>query len=152
MKTPAPTLLYLDVCALSRPFDDQHQLRIRLETDAVNLILSQVKRSRYGLLVSPVHRREIAAISDVYERSALQAMLDRYGACVVAEHSVARQRAEGLVAAGFGVADAAHVAFAEQASDAFVSTDDRLLKKCARHVVTIWTGNPVAYCEQEQLR
>jgi len=26
-------ILYLDVCALCRPFDDQNQLRIRLETD-----------------------------------------------------------------------------------------------------------------------
>jgi len=30
--------VYLDVCALSRPFDDQAFLRIRLETEAVNLI------------------------------------------------------------------------------------------------------------------
>lgn len=152
MISAAPTLLYLDVCALSRPFDDQRQLRIRLETDAVNLILSQVKRGRYGLLVSSVHRREIGAISDIYERSILQAIFDRHGACVVAEHAVAKRRAEELFTAGFGVADAAHVAFAEQASDAFVSTDDRLLKKCARHVLTVWTGNPVAYCEKERLR
>ena len=35
--------IYLDVCALSRPFDDQAFLRIRLETEAVNLILSKTK-------------------------------------------------------------------------------------------------------------
>lgn len=34
--------VYLDVCALSRPFDDQSYLRIRIETEAVNLILSNV--------------------------------------------------------------------------------------------------------------
>jgi hypothetical protein len=28
--------IYLDVCALSRPFDEQGYLRIRLETEAVN--------------------------------------------------------------------------------------------------------------------
>ena len=37
-------LVYLDVCALSRPFDDQSFLRIRLETEAVNLILSKVHK------------------------------------------------------------------------------------------------------------
>ena len=31
--------IYLDVCVLSRPFDDQSFLRIRLETEAVNLML-----------------------------------------------------------------------------------------------------------------
>ena len=37
-------LVYLDVCALIRPFDDQSFLRIRLETEAVNLILSRVHK------------------------------------------------------------------------------------------------------------
>lgn len=36
--------LYLDVCALSRPFDEQDYLRIRLETEAVNLILSNIRK------------------------------------------------------------------------------------------------------------
>lgn len=35
-------LVYIDVCALSRPFDEQEYIRIRLETEAVNLILSPV--------------------------------------------------------------------------------------------------------------
>ena len=38
--------VYLDVCAISRPFDDQGYLRIKLETDAVNMILSKVKIKR----------------------------------------------------------------------------------------------------------
>jgi predicted nucleic acid-binding protein len=40
-----------------------------------------------------------------------------------------RQRAETFFSAGFGVADAAHVAFSEAAGADFVSCDDRLLKK-----------------------
>jgi len=147
-----PTLIYLDVCVLSRPFDDQQQLRIRLETDALNLILSQVKQGRYTLLVSPAHRREIEAIADLYERAALQAIVERQGVPVPVDRTVTRQRAEALVAAGFGVADAAHVAYAEKSGAAFVSCDDKLLNKCARHVLGIWCGNPVAYCEKEKLR
>jgi len=37
-KKPNPKLIYPDVCALCRPFDDQSYLRIRMETEAVNLI------------------------------------------------------------------------------------------------------------------
>jgi hypothetical protein len=144
--------LYLDVCALSRPFDDQHPLRIRLETDAVNLILAHVKQGRYVLLVSPVHRREIAAIPDGYERTALQTILDQYGVPTEVDGVATRQRAEDLVAVGFGVADAAHMAFAEQSGASFISCDDKLLKKCGRFGVGIWCGNPVAYCEKEGLR
>lgn len=60
--------IYLDVCSLSRPFDDQEYLRIRMETVAVNLILSKVKEGYYILLVSPVHIKEIEAIPDIFER------------------------------------------------------------------------------------
>ncbi len=41
--------IYLDVCSLCRPFDDQSYTRIRLETEAVNLILSRVKSKHYEL-------------------------------------------------------------------------------------------------------
>lgn len=146
------TRLYLDVCVLSRPFDDQHQLRIRLETDAINLILLKVKQGQYTLLVSPAHTREIKAISDLCERTALQAILKQQGIAVTVDLVMARQRAEELAAAGFGVADAAHVAFAEKSGASFISCDDRLLKKCNRHVVDIWCGNPVAFCEKEKLK
>ena len=60
--------IYLDVCALSRPFDDQIYLRIRLETEAVNLILSKARQGRYRVLASPVHAKEIESISDPVER------------------------------------------------------------------------------------
>ena len=42
-----PKSIYMDVCALSRPFDDQRYPRIRLETEAVNLILLKPKLSDF---------------------------------------------------------------------------------------------------------
>ena len=47
--------IYLDVCSLCRPFDDQNYVRIRIETDSINLILSRVKEKYYELMKSPVH-------------------------------------------------------------------------------------------------
>ena len=44
--------------------------------------------------------------------------------------SKTRERAEELVSIGFGVADAAHIAFAEKSGTPFISCDDRLIKKC----------------------
>ena len=43
--------VHLDVCALSRPFDDQSQMRIRLETDAVLLILSHIRGGNLTFIV-----------------------------------------------------------------------------------------------------
>lgn len=48
--------IYLDVCALSRPFDDQTFLRIRLETEAVNLILSKIKGGEYRRVYGENHK------------------------------------------------------------------------------------------------
>ncbi|MGR3295818.1 MAG: hypothetical protein ACUZ8A_06290 [Candidatus Bathyanammoxibius sp.] len=144
--------LYLDVCALSRPFDDQDYLRIKLETEAVNLILSNVKKGGSRLLFSPVHVREIEAIEDTLERTELLAVLEKFGTLLKAGISKTRARAEELLGLGFGVADAAHVAFAEQAGASFVSCDDRLIKKCRKHGVGVWCGSPIAYCEKEELR
>ena len=64
---PAPKKVYLDVCALCRPFDDQQQVRIRLETAAVELILAHIRPAELELIVSPVHNVEIEAITDTEE-------------------------------------------------------------------------------------
>ena len=56
--------LYLDVCALCRPYDDQSYLRINLETIAVQLIFSAIDQDMYDLVYSPVHIKEISGISN----------------------------------------------------------------------------------------
>ena len=60
--------VYLDVCTFCRPYDDQSLMRIRLETDALYLILQHVQNSRYTMIVSPVHVREVDAIEEPHER------------------------------------------------------------------------------------
>ncbi|MBI5181008.1 MAG: hypothetical protein HZA05_06360 [Nitrospirae bacterium] len=144
--------IYLDVCALSRPFDEQHYLRIRIETEAFNLILSRIKKGDYKLLMSPVHIKEIEAISDAFERIELRTILEKLGEPIKVNLDKTRKRAEELVKSGFGVADAAHVAFAEEAKAQFISCDDALIKKCLNHDINVWCGNPVAFCEKEGLR
>lgn len=144
--------IYLDVCALSRPFDDQKYMRIRLETEAINLILSKVKIGSYKLMVSKVHFKEIDAILDPIERIELQMVLDKWGEQIKMIFTQTRARAEFLVNSGFGIADAAHVAFAEQENASFISCDDRLIKKCLKKKLKIWCGSPVAFCEMEELK
>jgi len=34
----------------------------------------------------------------------------------------------------------------------FISCDDKLLKKCDKIGLRIWTGNPISFCEKEELR
>jgi hypothetical protein len=74
--TATPKHIYLDVCALCRPFDDQQQVRIRLETSAIELILAHVRQEKMALIVSSVHRLEIKAITDLEERKQLLLLLE----------------------------------------------------------------------------
>jgi len=127
-------------------------LRIRLETEAVNLILYKVRSGSYKLLVSNVHIKEIEAILDSIERVELQMVLNRWGERIKVNMAETRTRAENLVDLGFGLADAAHVAFAEQAEAPFITCDDRLVRKCLNHKIEVWCGNPVAFCEKENLK
>jgi len=173
------TRVYLDVCALCRPFDDQSQIRIRLETDAVQLIVSgpepygvlltarnccrgfwpplqflgsHIRAGDLVLIVSPAHDVEIAAIGNSAEREHWQLMLRQIGTRVPFDLPQARQRAEVLVQQGLGVADAAHLAFAKQAEADFVTCDDRLLRRYHNVQRNVWCGMPITFCDKENLR
>lgn len=144
--------IYMDVCALCRPFDDQSQMRIRLETDAVQLILSYVRSGRLRLAVSPVHVAEIDAIDEMAEREHLKSELQQIGWKVVADIKHTRLRAEQLLQLGLGPADAAHLAFAETARADFITCDDRLIRQCRRLNTPVWFGAPMAFCDKENLQ
>lgn len=148
----ARSVVYLDVCALCRPFDDQSQMRVRLETDAVQLILSHARFGNLSLVVSPAHVVEINAITDTTEREHLLATLRELGRNLEIDLPRARVRAEHHVRQGLGAADAAHLAFAEAAHADFVTCDDRLLRQCRRAQLETWCGTPVAFCDKENLQ
>lgn len=144
--------IYLDVCTLCRPFDEQNLMRVRLETDAFYLILQSIQNGAYEMTISPIHFKEIEAIEDIRERLELILLMNKYGVKPSCDLLKVRRRAEQLYSLGFGVADAAHVAFAEETSAYFISCDDRLLKECRKHSVEVLAVNPVEFCVKEDLR
>jgi predicted nucleic acid-binding protein len=144
--------LYLDICTLCRPFDNQSLMRIRLETDAYYLILQALQEARYTMVVSPVHFEEANAISDTEERREVLAILEKLGTAAACDMTATRARAEHLHSRKVGIADAAHVAFAEATADVFITCDERLVKKCRREKVRVTTVNPVEFTIAEDLK
>ena len=59
-RSAAAHRIYLDACCLNRPFDDLTQPRIRLESDAVILIIERVAAGAWLLLGSDVLRADCA--------------------------------------------------------------------------------------------
>ena len=142
--------LYLDVCFLCRPFDDQNQLRIRLETDAMLLILKRIENGLDRAIISPVHYKEVSAIRETSERLEMESLLSRLDKPCEYDLNQARHRAEALIDMGFGIADAAHVAFAEQAAEFFITCDDKLLKRCAQAGLRIVAVSPLEFIAREE--
>ncbi len=143
--------IYLDVCALCRPFDDQNHLRIRLETDAIFLILRHIEIGFYYASVSPVHYKEVSAIKEIGERLEMESLLDRLNKSYKYNLVQAHNRAKELIDIGFDIADAAHVACAEQSAEFFITCDDKLLKKCKQTALRITAMSPLEFITQEAL-
>jgi hypothetical protein len=70
--------LYLDNCCLNRPFDDQSQLPIRLETAAKLFIQSLVKYGDIVLVSSFVLYSEIEDTPSEYKKNSILRFVDSY--------------------------------------------------------------------------
>jgi predicted nucleic acid-binding protein len=127
------TPVYLDVCCLNRPFDDQRQDRIRLEAEAVLLILQHVEAGDWQWISSAVVEEEVNNTPNRERWYRVKHMLR--GAYVTAALThTGIERAQELKVLGFRTYDALHLACAEQAGvDTFLTTDDRVIRTATRH-------------------
>ncbi len=142
--TPMPRI-YLDVCCLNRPFDDQRQDRIRLEAEAVLLILGRCEAGTWQWLSSAVVEEEVNNTPSSERRARVRNMLSGVHG-TVALTDVAIARAQELKAMRFRTYDALHLACAEQATvDVFLTTDDRVLRIATRHTaqLKVRVANPL---------
>ena len=139
--------IYLDVCCLNRPFDDQRQDRIRLEAEAVLLIMGRCEAGAWQWLSNAVVEEEVNNTPSSERRSRVRQMLSgAHGTVTLTD--VAISRAQELKALGFRTYDALHLACAEQATvDIFLTTDDRVLRIATRHTaqLQVRVANPLAW-------
>jgi hypothetical protein len=69
--------IYLDVSCLNRPYDDQGQVRIRLEAEATSTILGMCERGEWEQVSSEMARIEIDAMPDPVRRARVQLLLPK---------------------------------------------------------------------------
>jgi predicted nucleic acid-binding protein len=120
--------IYLDCCALQRPFDDQRQPRIKVESEAVLAILAMVEAGEVTLVSSDVLEYEIRRILDT---ARLQEVLSLFGLARerILQNPVVTNLARSLVVSNIKPLDALHLASAQVgAVDFFATTDDKFLK------------------------
>jgi predicted nucleic acid-binding protein len=118
--------IYFDVSCLNRPFDDQRQGRIRLESEAVTLLFDVIDARRWEQVSSRMAEIETRAIGDEIRRRRVLALLPE-GRMELGPRTF--ERAKELIAMRFRAADAVHIAAAEQLhADVLLTCDDQFLK------------------------
>ncbi len=137
--------IYMDVCCLNRPFDDQTKAKIRIESDAVLAILSKCTAGEWVLLSSDVLDFEIGKTPDEWKKFK-----------VIELYSIAKEKIEindtiiekALLFEknGLKAFDSLHLAAANYSSaDIFLTTDKDFLRKAERLKLDINTKDPLSW-------
>jgi len=142
--------LYLDLCCFNRPYDDQSQTRIRLETEAKLVIQQKIRDGECELLWSSLLDFENSMNPFEEHMHAIQKWKKMAALCVMADIPVVKLAHEAM-AFGIQEYDALHVATAIVGkADIFVSTDDRFIKRMRQfgRIIGLFPVDAVAYLEK----
>ncbi|MBI1923083.1 PIN domain-containing protein [Candidatus Poribacteria bacterium] len=142
--------VYLDACCLNRPFDDQTQDRIRIETEAILLIMTHFAAREWEWIGSEALEFEIHQMPDAERRFRVQSLLNEVHRSVQIQQTEA-VRGKHLETLGFKPFDALHIACAESShADVFLTTDDKFLRRAKRlkKQLTIRVENPLTWFQE----
>jgi len=131
------TRVYLDTSAYNRPFDDQTQPKIFLESQAVVIILQMIETNVVELITSSVLEYENSLNPYPLKQEAMNRYLQLAGFRQAVDEAI-RQRAEELEQNGLKAIDALHVACAEAVdSEYFITCDKRLINRCSKLMMKV---------------
>ena len=121
--------IYLDLCIYNRPFDDQGQPRIVVETVEFMFLLEKAINKEMTINNSFVLEYENSKSPLIDRRDKIDDLL-KIASEYVRYSERLENRAEEIEKRGFMAMDALHIACAEAAkSDFFITCDDLLLRK-----------------------
>ncbi|MBI4824266.1 MAG: PIN domain protein [Nitrospirae bacterium] len=141
--------IYLDVNIYNRPFDDQSQVRIRLETIAIFSILQRIRRGDLTLLWSFMidYENSLNPYDDVRLEIEMASSLAKEK---IYPHEFVFTTAKGLESKGVKPRDALHLACATKGrAEYFLTCDDRLIKRVSLLGLDIKAMNPIRFIGME---
>jgi predicted nucleic acid-binding protein len=134
--------IYLDNCCYNRPFDDQSDIVVKLEAEAVSFIQEQVKCEKLDLVWSYIMDYE-NSFNPFEDRQISIEKWQKYAKeDVDADEKIVKQ-AENIMSLNIKKKDALHIACALYAKcQYFITTDLRLLNKTVDGILII---NPIDF-------
>lgn len=140
-------LIYLDNCSFNRPFDNQKQIRIRIETEAKLYIQENIVSGIFHLAWSYILEYENNA-NPYPERKQIIKTWKKYAVADTVETKDVIALAKMLQKKGIKPKDALHVACATELKCVyFITTDLNLIKKL-RTFEPLRVVNPVDFINQ----
>jgi hypothetical protein len=139
--------IYLDNCCFNRPFDDQSQLRIRLETEAKLKIQEDIIIGFHTLVWSYILDYENSR-NPFQERKRQISKWRNYAKVDIEESNELIEMANRILTTGTKKIDALHIACAKMAySDYFLTTDDGIINK-ANLIQEIKITDPIGFIKE----
>ncbi len=142
-----PVRIYLDSCCYTRQTDDQTQPRIRMESEAVQVILSECAKGNFTLVSSVTVAFEICNIPDTYKRHFALSQFNSISEAIPYTDAI-RQRAKEFERYNLKAFDSIHLATAEYADVEYLfTTDTRFINSAGKTNTNIKVVNPVSIME-----
>jgi hypothetical protein len=148
-RTTALTV-YLDLCCLNRPFDDQTQLRTRLEAETITPILARIRTDEWQWLTSGAVAFGLDAGPTGTRRQWIEQLL-RLAIESVPISPPVSERSRQPVALDARALDALHPACAESGgADVLLTTGDQFLRTARRNAARprVHVPNPVSWLHE----
>lgn len=141
--------LYLDMCIYNRPFDDQNDLRIRLETVACQLIFEKIQNNEFDLVWSFMLEFE-NAINPLVERRGEIIILSQLSRHIVEPSQDILYKAEEIQKYSIKGSDSVHLACAELSNCSyFITCDDRIIRRSEKLGLCLVVCNPLQFIQKE---
>jgi hypothetical protein len=147
------TKLYLDVCALSRPFDNLDDLHIRLESDAIIDLLTRITAGQYQLCASDILAYESSQIPSFEVREFIDEIIRHAASSHIALTPAQIASAGEFEKRGVYAYDALHLAAAAAGRcDYYLTTVHKLLRGSQTWSAGLTILNPLDFYIQEFLQ
>ena len=135
--------IYLDNCCYNRPFDDQSQIKIHLETQAKLYIQDKIREGVYELVWSYILDYENGKNPYQEKRLAIAPWKKIASSCIEKETESILLFAETLALKGIKTYDALHIACAVAAGcEYYLTTDKKLLNTPVQEIRIV---NPIIF-------
>ena len=139
--------IYLDNCCYNRPFDEQTQMKIHLEGEAILAIINKCKQNNDEIIGSAALEFEIDKIANIKKKEKVKYFYNQTITIKVNYKADVLKRVQELSEqTNIRTLDKFHLSFAETSgADVLLTTDDKFEKASSKLNLKLKVINPLKY-------